>query len=73
MSFACRTPIISAVGHEVDVSICDLVADVRAATPSEGAEIAVPEIIESRRRVQFLTQRLSNALQSKLETSKKSG
>ncbi len=68
--FACRTPIISAVGHEVDVSICDLVADVRAATPSEGAEIAVPEIIESRRRVQFLTQRLSNALQSKLETSK---
>jgi len=40
---ACRTPIVSAVGHEVDVSICDLVADVRAATPSHAAELVVPE------------------------------
>jgi len=40
---ACRVPTISAVGHEVDVTIADLVADVRAATPSNAAEIAVPE------------------------------
>jgi exodeoxyribonuclease VII large subunit len=39
----CRVPTISAVGHEVDVTIADLVADVRAATPSNAAEIAVPE------------------------------
>jgi exodeoxyribonuclease VII large subunit len=36
----CATPIISAVGHEIDTAVCDLVADVRAATPSEAAEIA---------------------------------
>ncbi|HEX4354047.1 MAG TPA: exodeoxyribonuclease VII large subunit [Polyangiales bacterium] len=40
---SCRVPTISAVGHEVDVSIADLVADVRAATPSNAAELAVPD------------------------------
>lgn len=39
---ACRVPTVSAVGHEVDISICDLVADVRAATPSNAAELVVP-------------------------------
>jgi exodeoxyribonuclease VII large subunit len=40
---SCRVPVVSAVGHEVDVTIADLVADVRAATPSNAAELCVPD------------------------------
>lgn len=40
---ACRLPVISAVGHEIDVTIADLVADVRALTPSEAGERVVPD------------------------------
>jgi exodeoxyribonuclease VII large subunit len=39
---ACPVPVVSAVGHEVDVSVCDLVADVRAATPTHAAQLVVP-------------------------------
>ena len=59
---ACRVPVVSGVGHEVDVTIADLVADVRAATPSNAAEIVVPEREALVRDVQSLERRLSQAL-----------
>ncbi len=60
---ACPIPTISAVGHEVDVTICDLVADVRAATPSAAAEMAVPSRREVIARVGALGKRLAAAAQ----------
>ena len=64
--FVCRTPIISGVGHEVDVTIADLVADVRAATPTAAAELAVPDVTEMRRHVIQLAGRLVRSTQETL-------
>ncbi len=47
----CRTPVVSAVGHEVDFTIADFVADLRAATPSAAAELIVPEARQLERRL----------------------
>jgi exodeoxyribonuclease VII large subunit len=57
----CPIPTVSAVGHEVDITLCDLVADVRAATPSAAAEIAVPSRRDVIARVESLSQRLAAA------------
>jgi len=57
-----RVPTVSAVGHETDVSFTDLVADVRAATPSAAAALAVPDQGEYLHRVGMLGHRLANAL-----------
>lgn len=56
-------PVISAVGHEPDVTIADFVADVRAATPSNAAEIAVPEQEEVRHRIAVLRERMERSEQ----------
>ena len=59
---AVRVPTISAVGHETDVSLADLVADVRAATPSAAMELAVPDRADLARQVAALGLRLGAAL-----------
>ena len=63
---ACRVPVVSGVGHEVDVTIADLVADVRAATPSNAAEVVVPERDALAREVRSLERRLSQAFDNLL-------
>jgi exodeoxyribonuclease VII large subunit len=59
---AVRVPTVSAVGHETDISFTDLVADVRAATPSAAIELAVPDRADFARHVAALGLRLGNAL-----------
>lgn len=63
--FASRIPIISAVGHEVDVTVADLTADVRAATPTAAAELAVPVMADLMDELAQWRIRLSRAMQSR--------
>ncbi len=63
---ACPVPVISAVGHEVDFSIADFVADVRAATPTQGAEIVVARVEEQVRRMEQAEKGLGRDLQRHL-------
>lgn len=59
---ASQLPVLSAVGHEIDFTICDFVADFRAPTPSAAAEIIVPETVELMRQVQTLSTLLQRRL-----------
>lgn len=58
---ACQTPVVSAVGHEVDTTLIDYAADVRAPTPSAAAEIVVPDKKELKQEIQTLNQRISES------------
>ena len=68
--FAATVPIISAVGHETDFTICDFVADMRAPTPSAAAEIAVPDIREIIMRIDGYNERCTNALRALARASR---
>ncbi len=61
---ACRKPLVSAVGHEIDYTILDYVADLRAPTPSAAAELCVPDIAAVRRSLQDIQGKLQKSIQS---------
>ena len=63
---ASEIPVVSAVGHEVDFTICDFVADLRAATPSAAAELSLPDKEDLTRQVSALTTRLTGAQTTRL-------
>lgn len=59
---AVRTPVVSAIGHEPDQPLLDLVADVRASTPTDAAKLVVPDVVEEQRNVARARERLRGAL-----------
>lgn len=64
--FTSQIPIVSAVGHEVDISIADFVADVRAATPSSAAELVSGDITQIQTRIQTLLDRVNHLTKTRL-------
>jgi exodeoxyribonuclease VII large subunit len=65
--FDSEIPVISAVGHEVDTTIADLVADARASTPTKAGVVAVPDMLEVRNRLIAAEQNLKNQLVARLK------
>ncbi len=61
-------PVISAVGHEVDFTICDFVSDMRAPTPSAAAEIAVPDMVELKNNISALKNNMAVLLKNKVDS-----
>lgn len=69
--FNCKTPVISAVGHEIDFTIADFVADLRAPTPTGAAEMAVPQLADMQNYLNQINIRLINTIQNKMAINKK--
>lgn len=68
--FACKTPIISGVGHQIDFTICDFVSDVRAETPTGAAERAVPKLSDLLLEINNYKSRCTNSIKMVLENNK---
>ncbi|GAA1852698.1 exodeoxyribonuclease VII large subunit [Myceligenerans crystallogenes] len=64
---ACRTPVVSAIGHETDAPLLDLVADYRASTPTDAAKRIVPDVSEERQRLVQARQRIRGAVAALLD------
>jgi exodeoxyribonuclease VII large subunit len=65
--FACRTPVVSAIGHETDTPLLDYVADVRASTPTDAAKRIVPDLAEELRLIRMARGRLDRAVDNLLD------
>jgi exodeoxyribonuclease VII large subunit len=65
--FACRTPVVSAIGHETDAPLLDYVADVRASTPTDAAKRIVPDLGEEIRVIRQARQRLDRAVRGLID------
>ncbi len=63
--YSCTTPVVSAVGHEIDYSFCDLAADLRAPTPSGAAELCTPDINEMITEINYMRKSLKSIVMKK--------
>ena len=70
--FHSAVPIVSAVGHEIDFTICDFVADLRAPTPSAAAELIVSDVIDLQRQIDRCTRALSHQLLNRIREAQQS-
>jgi exodeoxyribonuclease VII large subunit len=68
---ACRTPVVSAIGHDQDSPLLDLVADVRASTPTDAAKLLVPDVVEELARVRQARDRVRRAVVGRLDRERR--
>lgn len=69
--YECKIPTISAVGHEIDFTIADFVADLRAPTPTGAAEMAVPQLSDMKNYLNQVNIRLNNTINNKINNNKR--